>query len=539
MESSAPAAAMERERLTAEMAFRGDAKLDGEDDPAPSIVIKIRRRLPDFARNIKLKYVKLGFRHGGSPTSLLPMLCVPALASAAYSFVRLDVIYHSIDLLTCVAWLGTALILLTVYYFKRPHPVYLVEFACYKPDDRLKISKQSFLEMTESTGSFNEAALDFQTKITNRSALGDETYLPPGVLARPPRLNMEEARKEAEVVMFGCLDALFASTGIDPRRDVRVLIVNCSLFNPTPSLSSMIINHYKMREDVKSFNLGGMGCSAGLIAVDLVKDMLQANPSSYAVVLSMENITLNWYFGNDRSMLLSNCIFRMGGAAALLSNRRADAGRAKYRLLHTVRTHKGAADECFNCVYQREDETGEVGVSLARELMSVAGDALKTNITTLGPLVLPLAEQLKFLKSLVMRRVFRVKGVRPYIPDFRRAFENFCVHAGGRAVLEEVQRSLSLEDTDMEPSKCSLHRFGNTSSSSLWYELAYAEAKGQVRRGHRVWQIGFGSGFKCNSAVWRALRDVPAVSAESDRKGGPSCNPWVEDVDRYPPKAYV
>nr|ACG45133.1 senescence-associated protein 15 [Zea mays] len=341
MEEAAPAAVMERERLTAEMAFRGadEARREG-GDPAPSIVIKIRRRLPDFARNIKLKYVKLGIRHGGSPTSLLPALCVPAVAAAAYSFVRLDVIYYSVDLLTCVAWLGTALLLLTVYYLKRPRPVYLVEFACYKPEERLKISKSAFLEMTESTGSFNEAALDFQTKITSRSALGDETYLPPGVQARPPRLNMAEARKEAEAVMFGCLDALFESTGIDPRRDVRILIVNCSLFNPTPSLASMVINHYRMREDVKSFNLGGMGCSAGLIAVDLAKDMLQANPGSYAVVLSTENITLNWYFGNDRSMLLSNCIFRMGGAAALLSNRRADAGRAKYRLLHTVRTHK-------------------------------------------------------------------------------------------------------------------------------------------------------------------------------------------------------
>ena len=55
---AAPAAVMERERLTAEMAFRDP---DG-GEPAPSIVIKIRRRLPDFARNIKLKYVKLGIR---------------------------------------------------------------------------------------------------------------------------------------------------------------------------------------------------------------------------------------------------------------------------------------------------------------------------------------------------------------------------------------------------------------------------------------------------------------------------------------------
>jgi 3-ketoacyl-CoA synthase len=256
-------------------------------------------------------------------------------------------------------------------------------------------------------------------------------------------------------------------------------------------------------------------------------------------VVSTENITLNWYFGNDRSMLLSNCIFRMGGAAALLSNRRADAGRAKYRLLHTVRTHKGAADECYGCVYQREDGTGRVGVSLARELMAVAGDALKTNITTLGPLVLPLSEQLKFLRSLLLRRVLRSRGVRPYIPDFRRAFEHFCVHAGGRAVLEEVQRSLGLRDADMEPSRCTLHRFGNTSSSSLWYELAYAEAKGRVRRGHRVWQIGFGSGFKCNSAVWGALRDVPSVHADGAGGGSSNCNPWVDSIQSYPPKAYI
>ncbi|VAI07768.1 unnamed protein product [Triticum turgidum subsp. durum] len=463
MESAPAAAFMERERLTAEVTFSGDAQAASSEgaERLPSIIVKIRRRLPDFARSVNLKYVRLGIRHGGSLTSYLPMLCVPVLAAAAYSFVRLDVIYLSIDLLSCVAWLGTAMLLLTVYYFKRPRPVYLVEFACYKPEDQNKITKEAFLDMTESTGCFNDETLAFQTKITTRSALGDETYLPSGVLARPPRLNMAEARLEAEAVMFGCLDALFASTGIDPRRDVRILIVNCSLFNPTPSLASMIIHHYKMREDVKSFNLGGMGCSAGLIAIDLAKDMLQANPNSYAVVLSTENITLNWYFGNDRSMLLSNCIFRMGGAAALLSN-----------------------------------------------------------------------------------RVFRAKGVRPYIPNFRRAFEHFCVHAGGRAVLEEVQRSLSLEDKDMEPSRCALHRFGNTSSSSLWYELAYAEAKGRVKRGNRVWQIGFGSGFKCNSAVWRALRDVPAVSPPPAGAAAPgpeekACNPWVDCVAKYPPKAYV
>ncbi|KAF2597191.1 hypothetical protein F2Q68_00010648 [Brassica cretica] len=259
------------------------------------------------------------------------------------------------------------------------------------------------------------------------------------------------------------------------------------------------------------------------------KEAETVQPNSYALVVSTENITQNWYLGNDRSMLLSNCIFRMGGAAVLLSNRSSDRSRSKYQLIHTVRTHKGADDNAFGCVYQREDnnaeETGKVGVSLSKNLMAIAGEALKTNITTLGPLVLPMSEQLLFFATLVARKVFKVKKIKPYIPDFKLAFEHFCIHAGGRAVLDEIEKNLDLSEWHMEPSRMTLNRFGNTSSSSLWYELAYSEAKGRIKRGDRTWQIAFGSGFKCNSAVWKALRTVDPVE---------NSNPWSDEIHEFP-----
>jgi len=55
----------------------------------------------------------------------------------------------------------------------------------------------------------------------------------------------------------------------------------------------------------------------------------QVYPNSTALVVSTENITQNWYLSNDRAMLIPNCLFRVGGAAVLLSNKRSDRRRAK------------------------------------------------------------------------------------------------------------------------------------------------------------------------------------------------------------------
>ena len=45
------------------------------------------------------------------------------------------------------------------------------------------------------------------------------------------------------------------------------------------------------------------------------------------------------------------------------------------------------------------------------------------------------------------------------------------------------------------------------------YILANVEHTTGVRRGDRLWQLGFGGGFKANSAVWRARRIIHSEHA--------------------------
>ncbi|XP_062023189.1 3-ketoacyl-CoA synthase 4-like [Rosa rugosa] len=472
-----------------------------------------------------MKYVKLTFHY--LTANLWKLLIIPIVIGA--SQMNLDHI-HQLRLqfnynLVCVITSSAILILAsTVYIISRPIPVYLVDYSCYKPLPYLKVNSQKFMTHSRLTGVFNESSLEFQRKILERSGLGEETYLPKAMYSIPMRPSMAAAREEAEQVIFGALDNLFANTIVKPE-DIGILVVNCSLFNPSPSLSSMIVNKYKLNENIRSFNLGGMGCSAGVIAVDLAKDMLQVHRTTCAVVVSTENLTQNWYLGNKKSMLIQNCLFRVGGSAVLLSNKPSDRRRAKYKLVHVVRTHRGADDKALRCSYQDQDDVGKTGLSLSRELMEIACGALKTNLATLllRPFVLPISEQLLFFASFIANKFSNAK-FKTYVPDIMLAFDHLCIHPGGRSVIDEVEKKLQLLPIHLEASRMTLHRFGNTSSSSTWYELAYIEAKGRMRKGNRVWQIGFGSGFKCNTAVWEALHNV---------KSSPG-NPWEDCIHMYP-----
>ncbi|GJU12456.1 very-long-chain 3-ketoacyl-CoA synthase, thiolase-like protein [Tanacetum coccineum] len=410
----------------------------------------------------------------------------------------------------------------TFYFLNKPRTVYLLDFACFKPSFTLRVPTAMGLEHGHIILASRPESFTFVKKILERSGLGEETCVPQKLHYLPPNPNMMDVMDEAHLVIFSAMDSLFQQTGISPK-EIDILIVNCSVFAPTPSITTMVVNKYKMNHNVKSYNLSGMGCSAGLISIDLAKHLLRVHPESNAVLISTEILTTNPYKGTERSMLLPNCLFRMGGAAILMTNKNSQRKNAKYKLLHVVRTHKGSEDKSYKCVSQEEDKEGHVGMSLTLDLLAAAGDALKSNISTIGPLVLPVSEKLLFLLNFLERKLLKLDR-KPYTPNFKKAFNHFCIHAGGRAVIDELQKSLMLSEEDVEASRMTLHRFGNTSSSSLWYELGYIEAKGRMKKGERVWQIGFGSGFKCNSAVWECNKDIEATKVGA----------WADCINKYP-----
>ncbi|KAJ0964400.1 hypothetical protein J5N97_029522 [Dioscorea zingiberensis] len=312
-------------------------------------------------------------------------------------------------------------------------------------------------------------------KVISSSGLSDETCLPSPLHYIPPRTHHDDCIQEAYTLLFPVLEDLFSKTTISPR-DVDVLVLNCSGFCPSPSLSAIIVNGFAMHQRVKTFNISGMGCSASAISLDVARTLLQVHRGSYAVVVSTEVLSTGWYPGKDRRKLLLNCSFRTGSAAVLLSSKNEARGKSKYKLLHLVRSQRASDDKAHQSAIREEDSEGITGFTLERiYLKQVAMAAL-------------------YLRAILS------SGKTP-VPDFLSAVQHYCMPASWKAVIEEVGRGLGVGPNEMDPALTMFRRFGNQSSSSMWYQLAYLEAKGRVSKGERVWQLAIGSGPKCNSLV--------------------------------------
>lgn len=92
-----------------------------------------------------------------------------------------------------------------------------------------------------------------------------------------------------------------------------------------------------------------------------------------------------------------------------------------------------------------------------------------------GPRVLPWSELLTYAANSALRQSVKVckplsntlpqQWLQPYTPDFTKAFDFFCIHTGGRGIIDGLEKEMQLSRSQVEPSRASLFRFGNTSST--------------------------------------------------------------------------
>ncbi|XP_010533206.1 PREDICTED: 3-ketoacyl-CoA synthase 19-like [Tarenaya hassleriana] len=406
---------------------------------------------------------------------------------------------------------------------RRNRACFVLHYECYKGKDERKLDSGTCAQIVQRNEKLGLEEYRFLLKTMISSGIGEETYGPRNILeGREDNPNLLDAYTEMDEIMFDTLDNLFAETGISPR-EIGILVVNVSLFPPAPSLVSRLVNRYKMREDIKSYNLSGMGCGASVISIDLVQRLFKIYKNTLALVVSTESLSPHWYSGKDRSMMLSNCLFRTGGSSVLLTNNVKLKNKAIMKLKTVVRAHVGYDEEAYACSMQMEDSEGHKGFLRTKHLEKAAARAMAKNFQVLIPRVLPVKELFRYsITSSFKRRGANGESSSRIGLNLKSGIQHFCIPPGRRANIESIGKRLGLDEHDTEPARMALHRFGNTSSSGIWYVLGYMEAKKRLRKGENALMISMGAGFESSNCVWQIMKDMNCE------------NIWKDSIGHYP-----
>ena len=235
-----------------------------------------------------------------------------------------------------------------------------------------------------------------------------------------------------------------------------------------PGLSGHVVERLGLRPDVKAFDLVGQGCAAALPNMMLGQALLAGGGCDQVLSICVEVSSAAMYLDNDPGVLISACLFGDGAGAAVLSRQ------------------PGALAAGRSVAWK--DAASLIDPSQRNALMFEQRDGMLRNILTraVPALAADAAEQ-------VLGTVLQRAGLHP------GDIGTWLMHAGGRDVLQALEKRLELQPADLRYSAAMLREHGNLSSAFVYFVLEAALADGAAPGWW--WLSSFGAGFSCHGAL--------------------------------------
>lgn len=260
-------------------------------------------------------------------------------------------------------------------------------------------------------------------------------------------------------------------------RDIDAVVVSTCTGYLCPGLSGYVVERLGLRRDVQAYDLVGQGCAAAVPNLQLGRSLIGSGACQNVLSVCVEISSAAMYLDNDPGVIISACLFGDGAGAAVLSatpgncvsaQRPTAAGRS-------VQWCDSASiiEPAHRDALRFEQKDGMLRNILTREVPRLAAKHAEETL------------------DLVLARAGLVKG----------DIGTWVMHAGGRDVLQAVERSFGLHAHDLRYSADVLRRYGNLSSAFVYFVLE--EALADHAPGPWWWLSAFGAGFSCHGALLR------------------------------------
>ncbi|VWX61156.1 Chalcone and stilbene synthases domain protein [Burkholderiales bacterium 8X] len=260
-----------------------------------------------------------------------------------------------------------------------------------------------------------------------------------------------------------------ANAGLAPG-DIDAVVVSTCTGYLCPGLTGYVAERLGLRQDVRAFDLVGQGCAAALPNLQLGHSLLGSGSCEHVLSVCVEVSSAAMYLDNDPGVIISACLFGDGAGAAVLSRDPAgEAGRRQVEWMDST----SLIEPGRRAALMFEQRGGMLRNILTREVPALAADYAQ-----------------KVLQTVLGRADLDPGRIAAWI-----------MHAGGRDVLQALERQLELDGGALRYSAAMLREYGNLSSVFVYFVLEAALADDAP--GGWWWLSSFGAGFSCHGALLR------------------------------------
>jgi predicted naringenin-chalcone synthase len=285
---------------------------------------------------------------------------------------------------------------------------------------------------------------------------------------------LEKHRTEGIRLAAKALRAALADAGAE-MADIRYLCCVSSTGFLVPGLSALLIRELGLRPDTSRADIVGMGCNAGLNALNPVVSWAAANPGKLAVMVCVEVCSAAYAFDDTMRTAVVNSLFGDGAAAVAVRadpHRPADGGHPS-----VVKFASRVIPEAVDAMrYDWDSQLNRFSFFLDRDVPYVVGAH---------------AEE-------VVDALLDGTGLR------RSDIAHWIVHSGGKKVIDSVRVNLRLTAHDLRHTVSVLRDYGNLSSGSFLFSYQRLLREGAPRPGdHGVFMtMGPGSTIETGLLTW-------------------------------------
>ena len=277
----------------------------------------------------------------------------------------------------------------------------------------------------------------------------------PGTAAR-----MRIYAEAAPILGIAAIDALSAK--VDLGDITHFVVASCTGF-VAPGIDQIIAQRLGLSPSVERLLVGFMGCYAAIAALRSARHIVRSDPAARVLVLTVELSTLHLQDAREIEPLLAMLQFADGAAAALVTG--------NPQGLELERGFSAALPDSAGLIRWDVTDRGfamHLGGEVPQRIATALTDPAFVEIATGGTPPRDLA---------------------------------WAVHAGGRSILDAVQKSLDLPDDALAASRDVLRANGNMSSATLMFVLA--AMLDQPIAEHGV-ALAFGPGLAAEGLAFRA-----------------------------------